>query len=150
MSAYQTIVVGTDGSETSLKAVDRAAEIARSGRDAKLVIVCAYVPTDPRDVDKAQDILGDDAYQIVGSTPAEDTLRTAADRAKASGAEAVETIAVRGEPVKSLSAAAKKHGADLLVVGNRGLNTLAGRILGSVPLAVTHRAECDVLIVHTT
>ncbi|GAA1689072.1 universal stress protein [Fodinicola feengrottensis] len=150
MSAYQTIVVGTDGSETSLKAVDRAGEIARAGKGAKLVIVCAYVPSEPRDVDRAQDVLGDDAYQIVGSTPAEDTLRTAADRAKAAGALAIETIAVRGEPVKSLSAAARKHHADLLIVGNRGLNTLAGRILGSVPLAVTHRAECDVLIVHTT
>jgi nucleotide-binding universal stress UspA family protein len=150
MSAYQTIVVGTDGSETSLKAVDRAGEIARVGRGAKLVIVCAYVPTDPREVDKAQDVLGADTYQIVGSTPAEDTLRTAADRAKAAGAEQVETLAVRGEPVRSLSAAAKKHNADLLIVGNRGLNSLAGRILGSVPLAVTHRAECDVLIVHTT
>jgi nucleotide-binding universal stress UspA family protein len=34
-------------------------------------------------------------------------------------------------------------------VGNRGLNTLAGRILGSVPADVSRRAACDVLIVHT-
>jgi nucleotide-binding universal stress UspA family protein len=43
----------------------------------------------------------------------------------------------------------EEHQADLMVVGNRGLNTLAGRLLGSVPAAVTHRARCDVLIVHT-
>jgi len=36
------------------------------------------------------------------------------------------------------------------VVGNRGLNSLAGRILGSVPANLSHRAPCDVLIVHTT
>ncbi|WP_163511350.1 universal stress protein [Fodinicola acaciae] len=150
MSGYQTIVVGTDGSETSLKAVDRAGQIARVGSATKLVIVCAYVPAEPRDVDRAQDILGEDAYQVVGSTPAEDTLRTAADRAKAAGAGNIETVAVRGEPVRVLMSASKKHRAELLVVGNRGLNTLAGRILGSVPSAVTHRAECDVLVVHTT
>ena len=39
---------------------------------------------------------------------------------------------------------------DLLVVGNRGLNSLAGRLLGSVPANITHKAACDVLIVHTT
>jgi nucleotide-binding universal stress UspA family protein len=150
MSAYQTIVVGTDGSETSLKAVDRAGELARVGRDTKLVIICAYVPAEQRDIEKAQDVLGADAYQVVGSTPAEDTLRTAADRAKAAGAQTIETIAVRGEPVRSLMGAAKKYDAQLLVVGNRGLNTLTGRILGSVPSAVTHRADCDVLVVHTT
>ena len=34
--------------------------------------------------------------------------------------------------------------------GNRGLNSLAGRLLGSVPANISHRAACDVLIVHTT
>jgi nucleotide-binding universal stress UspA family protein len=36
------------------------------------------------------------------------------------------------------------------VVGNRGLNTLAGRILGSVPSEVARKSGVDVLIVHTT
>ena len=41
------------------------------------------------------------------------------------------------------------HSADLLVVGNRGLNTLTGRLLGSVPSGTARKATCDVLIVHT-
>ena len=97
----------------------------------------------------AEDVLGDDAYQVVGSSPAEETLRTATERAAAQGARAVERLAVEGEPVKSLLGAIDEHRADLLVVGNRGLNTLAGRLLGSVPADVTRRAPCDVLIVHT-
>ena len=40
--------------------------------------------------------------------------------------------------------------ADLLVVGNRGLNSIAGRLLGSVPADVARKSACDVLIVHTT
>ncbi|PWD40958.1 universal stress protein, partial [Gordonia paraffinivorans] len=40
--------------------------------------------------------------------------------------------------------------ADLLVVGNRGLNSIAGRLLGSVPADVARKSSCDVLIVHTT
>jgi nucleotide-binding universal stress UspA family protein len=40
--------------------------------------------------------------------------------------------------------------ADLVVIGNVGLNTLTGRILGSVPQKVARRAGVDVLIAHTS
>jgi len=60
------------------------------------------------------------------------------------------TRAVDGPPVDVLRDAVREHGADLLVVGNRGLNTLSGRLLGSVPSDVARRAGVDVLIVHTT
>lgn len=149
MVAYKTIVVGTDGSRSSYAAVDRAAAVAASC-DATLVIACAYFPTRQEDVDKAQDVLGDEAYQVVGSAPAEDTLHTAHDRAIAQGAKQVQTVPVQGEPVATLLKVLKEHSADLLVVGNRGLNTLAGRILGSVPSEVARKSDSDVLIVHTT
>jgi nucleotide-binding universal stress UspA family protein len=45
---------------------------------------------------------------------------------------------------------AEEVGADLLVVGNVGLSTIAGRLLGSVPANVSRRAKVDVLIVHTS
>ena len=148
MGAYQTVLVGTDGSDSSYRAVDRAAEIARD-TTARLVIVCAYEPATPAEVAAAGDMLKDEAFSVAGSAPAEETLRTAAERAAARGAGKIERVAVAGEPVKSLVSALEEHQADLLVVGNRGLNTLAGRLLGSVPAAVSRRSPCDVLIVHT-
>ena len=148
MGAYQTVLVGTDGSGSSYRAVDRAADIARDGA-ARLVIVCAYHPASQREVALAEDVLGDEAYAVAGSSPAEETLRTAAERAAARGAGEIEREAVEGEPVRSLLAMVDKYQAGLLVVGNRGLNTLAGRLLGSVPADVSRRAPCDVLIVHT-
>jgi nucleotide-binding universal stress UspA family protein len=148
MGTYQTVVVGTDGSDSSYRAVERAAEVAHAST-AKLVIVCAYAPATRREVAAAEDVLGDEGYQVVGSAPADETLRTAAERAAAHGAGAVERVAIEGEPVKSLISALGEYRADLLVVGNRGLNTLAGRLLGSVPADVSRRAPCDVLIVHT-
>ena len=54
-----------------------------------------------------------------------------------------------GAPVTSLVEAAESAKADLLVVGSRGLNTLKGRLLGSVPSDVSRRADCDVLVVRT-
>ncbi|HJQ42811.1 MAG TPA: universal stress protein [Jatrophihabitantaceae bacterium] len=149
MGAYTVVVVGTDGSETSYRAVDRAAELARDA-GAKLVIGCAYEPTPERDTARAQDILGSEAYQVVGSAPAEDTVSRARDRAVAVGAPDIETVVVQGRPSETLREIAVEHKADLLVVGNRGLNTLAGRIIGSVPLDVARHASIDVLVVHTT
>ena len=148
MGTYQTVLVGTDGSDSSYRAVDRAAELARDA-GATLVIVCAYHAAGEREVAAAADELGADAYQVVGSTPAEESLRTAAERAAKAGATDIQTSAISGEPVKSLIGAIERHKADVIVVGNRGLNTLAGRLLGSVPSDVSRHARCDVLIVHT-
>ncbi|MEU8246510.1 universal stress protein [Nonomuraea sp. NPDC048916] len=87
---------------------------------------------------------------VNGSTPAGDALRVAREHAAAAGATDVVLAAEQGDPVDVLISLAGRHHTDLLVVGNRGLNSLAGRLLGSVPSAVTHRAACDVLIAHTT
>jgi nucleotide-binding universal stress UspA family protein len=150
MTAYKTIVVGTDGSATSLAAVDRATRIAGDS-GASLIIACAYYPQDSKSVAVEQDALGaEDAYQVVGSAPAEDTLQTARDRATRNGAGRIDTRAVQGKPGATLKAVVDEVGADLLVVGNVGLNTLAGRILGSVPLDVLRHAGIDVLVVHTS
>lgn len=132
MAVYQTILVGTDGSDSSFRAVERAAEVAHESA-AKLVIVCAY----------------GDQYKLLGPGPSEKTLRTASERAAAHGASDIEQVVIEGEPVKSLISALGDHNADLLVVGNKGLNRMAGRLLGSVPADVSRRAPCDVLIVHT-
>lgn len=149
MPAYRSIVVGTDGSETSLSAVERAAEVAADS-DAELVIVCAYTPASRHDTAGAEDVLKDEAYLVVGWTPAEETLRTAEERAAAAGARKIRTSAVDGNPVDVLRAAVESASAGLLVVGNKGLNTLSGRILGSVPSDVARRSGVDVLIVHTS
>lgn len=146
MSAYQTVVVGTDGSDSSLRAVDRAGEIA--GADAKLIIATAYLPQpeDPR----AADVLKDESYKVSGTAPIYAILRDARDRAKAAGAHNIEERSIVGAPVDALVELASEVKADLLVVGNVGLSTIAGRLLGSVPANVARRANSDVLIVHTT
>jgi nucleotide-binding universal stress UspA family protein len=149
MTAYRTIVVGTDGSSTSLAAVERAATVAADS-SAELLIVCAYTPASRDDTAAAEDALKDEAYLVVGWTPAEETLRTAEERAAKAGASKVRTIAEDGAPVDVLRKAVADNHADLLVVGNKGLNTLSGRILGSVPSDVARRSGVDVLIVHTT
>src|ERR1700694_5794446 len=147
MSAYRTVVVGTDGSDSSLRAVGRAGEIA-SGANAKVIVATAYFPhsEDPR----GADVLKEEGYKLSGNAPIYAILREARDRAKAAGAKDVEERSIVGAPVDALVDLAEEVGADLLVVGNVGLSAITGRLLGSVPATVSRRAKTDVLIVHTT
>lgn len=148
MSAYRTIVVGTDGSESSYRAVEKAASLAKDA-EATLVIACAYYPADPKDTARAADVLGDEAYQVTGSAPTYEILRTAREKAHAVGAKNVVERPIVGAPVESLLTLVEEVDADLIVIGNRGLNTLTGRLLGSVPSDVARKSTTDVLVVHT-
>lgn len=149
MTSYQTVVVGTDGSESSLRAVDRAAKIAADS-NAKLIIATGYFPQ--KDDGRAADILGAEGYKVSGNAPVYAILHDARDRAKAAGAKTIEDRPIEGAPVHALVDLAEEVGADLLVVGNVGLDArsaIIGRVF-SVPGAVATRAKIDVMIVRTS
>jgi nucleotide-binding universal stress UspA family protein len=149
MTPYRTVVVGTDGSESSLRAVDRAGEIA-SESNAKLIIATGYFRQ--KEDSRAADVLGDEAYKVQGNAPIYAVLRDARDRAKAAGAKNIEERPIQDAPVHALVDLAEQVGADLLVVGNVGLNArsaIIGRVF-SVPGGVATSAKVDVLIVHTS
>ena len=146
MSAYRTVVVGTDGSDSSLRAVEKAGSIV--GAEAKLIVATAYLPSN--DDQRAADALKEESYKVSGTAPIYAILQDAKERARAAGAKNVEERPIVGAPVDALVKLAEDEKADLLVVGNVGLSTIAGRLLGSVPANVSRRATVDVLIVHTT
>lgn len=144
MSEYTKIVVGTDGSKSSLLAVERAARIA-AAFDATLIIGCAYY----ENKEDASKTLRQDSVTVLGDDPARANLATAAEHAEKLGATKIETTVRPGTPVEALMAIVNDNKADLLVVGNRGINSLTGRLLGSVPADVARQSDCDVMIVHT-
>ena len=77
---------------------------------------------------------------------AEGHLREAREEARAEAREVqIETIAVEGQPAKVLVEVTK--GADLLVVGSRGLGGFRELLLGSVSQQCTQHATCPVVIV---
>jgi nucleotide-binding universal stress UspA family protein len=59
----------------------------------------------------------------------------------------VTTVASQGNPADVIVKHASEQGADVIVVGNKGMHR---RILGSVPNSVAHHADCSVIIVKTT
>ncbi|MGV0340799.1 universal stress protein [Corynebacterium mastitidis] len=141
---YQKIVVGTDGSKSSMLAVERAAKIT-AAFDATLIIGCAYY----ENKEEASQTLRQDSVTILGDDPAQKNLDAAAQFARETGAKNVETAIRRGTPVQALMEIVNENHADLLIVGNRGINSLTGRLLGSVPADVARQSDCDVMIVHT-
>src|SRR5215475_11161234 len=149
MSAYQTLVVGTDGSDTSLRAVDHAAAFAGEN-NAKLIIAMAHLsyvdkggwgrPARPDGVidGRAEVALGGEGdYKMHGRAAIYAILREARDRATVAGAKSIEALPILegrvGGAAKALSRLAEEVEADLLVVGNVGLGTRSEKWLGSVP-----------------
>ncbi|APT92603.1 stress protein [Corynebacterium phocae] len=144
MSDYSTIVVGTDGSKSSLLAVERAAKIA-AVFDATLVIGVAFY----EDKEQASQTLRQESVTVLGDETARENLESGKAHAEKFGATKVETTVRSGTPVQALMGIVNDFDADLLVVGNRGINSLTGRLLGSVPADVARQSDCDVMIVHT-
>lgn len=142
----QTVAVGTDGSETANKAVDFAFDLAEKF-GAKVVICSSYKPVSEDRVRQAQKDAPEDIQWSINPTQEVDSnLGAAADRAKGRGLQTV-TEAREGDPADVLCDIAEAHDADLLVVGNKGMQR---RVLGSVPNSVSHKAPCSVVIVKTT
>jgi len=146
---FASIVVGTDGSQTAQEAVRQAADLAaRVG--ARLEIVSAYEPvSSARLREEAQQIPADLQWIVNPREDVDATLRAAAAIAKEAGVES-ETYARQGDPADAILDVAEERGADLIVVGNKGMTGAKRFLLGSVPNKVSHHAPCSVLIIRTT
>jgi len=146
---FNRIVVGTDGSETAGEAVRQAVDLAKLA-GAQLSIVSAYAPVPKRRLQSEQEGVPADVQYEIG--PREDVnlvLDAAAANAKNEGLE-VQTHPVEGDPAEALLNVAEETGADLIVVGNKGMTGARRFLLGSVPNNVSHHAPCSVLVVRTT
>ena len=146
---FGSIVVGTDGSPTASEAVRQAAELARQV-EAKLYLVSAYEPVpEGRLRDERQQVPEDLQWLVNPREDVESTLAGGADELADSGVR-VETVAREGDPADAILDVAEETGADLIVVGNKGMTGAKRFLLGSVPNKVSHHAPCSVLIIRTT
>jgi len=146
---FSSIVVGTDGSETANEALARAVELA-ARHGARLQIVSAYEPVpEARLREEAQQLAADLQWAMNPREDVDATLREAAEAARAGGVDAA-TYARRGDPAEAILDVAEEQGADLIVVGNKGMTGARRFLLGSVPNRVSHHAPCSVLIIRTT
>jgi nucleotide-binding universal stress UspA family protein len=146
---FRSIVVGTDGSETASRAVEAAVELAQlSG--ATLELVSAYEPVSGQRLrEEARQVPPDLQWIINRRADVDATLQQAAERARDAGV-AAQTYAREGDPADAILDVAEELGADLIVVGNKGMTGAKRFLLGSVPNKVSHHAPCAVMIIRTT
>ena len=146
ITVYDRVVVGSDGTPTSLYAVDRAAEVAQAAQ-ARLVVVTAYREGD---AGTASSPVEGSHRDIYGAEAARQALEKSVTGLTKERARYIEQRLVAGDPAQALLDAVGSNPANLIVVGNRGLGASQGHLLGSVPAGVVKSAVCDVLVVQTS
>ena len=146
MHTYKSIAVGTDGSPTSLVAVHAAASLARV-YDAKLTVICAHYTASGSMLNATNAELS--KIDIVTESGAEDILRRAKAIAVEEQAPEINLVSSGGQPANVLLESVKEYSVDLLVVGNKGMRSLAGRVFGNIPGSVAKKAPVDVMLVDT-
>ena len=137
------LMVGVDGSDGSLAAVDEAIELAH-GLEATLTFV--YVRRPP------SSLLGDLYYQRAISADlgrAKQAVDAAVATATAAGIEADAEI-LEGDPADEIVSLADNRDAALIVVGSRGHGALAGALLGSVSSSIAQHASRPVVVTKQT
>src|SRR5437763_12459144 len=150
---YKSIVVGIDGSGTARAAMLKAADLAKlTGARVHIVTASAkgYLAEMVAIEPMAAGII--EALRTAESeveSASEKMLARAAEEVGSRGVE-VETHIVDSPPADAIVDVAQSVGADLIVVGNKGMRGSKRYVLGSVPNSVAHHAPCDVTIVSTT
>jgi maltose/moltooligosaccharide transporter len=146
ITAYDRVIVGSDGSPSAMHAVRRAHEIAAAG-EASVVVVTAYDPGEPPE----QVNLVGGRQRLYGKEAARDAMHRTVAELTSDRVRAVEQDIVAGEPVEALLRVAHRSpGNSLIVVGNRGLGAHEGEVLGSVPREIVKNADCDVVVIQTS
>ena len=133
------MVVGYDGSDNARAAVDQAAALA--GPRGKVYVVHSYSPpADWLGFPNYQRVLDD--HRARGEAVLDALVMTDDPLLETE----FETELLDSPPADALMSVAGTRGADLIVVGSRGLGRLRAT-LGSVSHDVLHRADCPVLVV---
>ena len=145
------ILIATDGSDFSRRALDKACELATGRNDIHLRVVCVYEPQVPMAAETFAlsaeyfDKLGNLARERAGTVAREDAeyLET---RFPGGGVE-IDYAVELGRPAQMIVEVATAWGADLIIVGSHGHGFWGRLALGSVSDAVLHHAPCSVLAV---
>ena len=143
---FKKIVVGTDGSSTASEAVRVASELSALC-NAEVHIVSAYKKVPLRKLQQQRaSTPAEFVWDIHDRADVDLILARATKTAEAAGATSV-AHAADTEPVEAIIKVANQEDADLIVVGNKGMEH---RLLKSIPDSVAHKAHRAVLIVATT
>ncbi|MCG2883661.1 MAG: universal stress protein [Sulfolobales archaeon] len=140
---FKRIVAAYDGSDQAIKALNTAIELAKAFNskldvvevvDTAALLGMGFAPI-PSDV----------IAQIYSK--AQNDVEQAKKKAQEAGVKDVTSQVLEGDPATSIIEYALKNGADLIVMGSRGLSTFKRLVLGSVSSKVVQESRIPVLVV---
>jgi nucleotide-binding universal stress UspA family protein len=146
---FQSIVVGTDGSDTASQAVRQAVELARD-LGASVELVSAYEPVPAQRLAEERRSAPEDLQWTISPREDVDTTLEAAAQVARDASVPVNIYPREGDPADAILDVAEEQKADLIIVGNKGMTGAKRFLLGSVPNKISHHAPCSVLIIRTT
>jgi nucleotide-binding universal stress UspA family protein len=131
------ILVAYDGSESAQRALEQAAELASNGATVSVISVAEPLPQFGR------------AGAMMVPEEDEERRHELADAKATLGTKGIEAAIVerKGDPATMIVDEAEQEGADMIVMGTRGLNTTERWLMGSVSSRVVQHAPCNVLVV---
>jgi nucleotide-binding universal stress UspA family protein len=139
------VLVATDGSPLSERAVKTAAELARNV-GAKLTAVTVAAPYPYSALGESSAIAGAD-YQATVGAEASARLARASEIARSVGAECATSLQEAADVFRGILAAAEQTGAGLIVMASHGRQGLTAVVLGSEAQRLLAHTELPVLIV---
>ncbi len=147
MKAYKNIIVSTDGSVNSKRALEHAIVLASSLGASITLVYVANIVSVISNFDQIPNASGYVTEQVALDME-EEGKGVLDDFAKEvpEGID-VKTVFEVGSPGPAVLSVAKKYKADLIVMGSRGLGPLKGLFMGSVSSYVVTHSGCPVLIV---
>ncbi|MFM9109173.1 MAG: universal stress protein [Prochlorococcaceae cyanobacterium] len=141
------LLVATDGSEGSNRAVQQAAELAQ-GLGARLSVLHVILPA-PLPLTGMGDQLDARTLEALGQAARAESERILSAAIAAAAGIAAERLQQSGErPHTAILAAAAERGCDLIVMASHGRRGVVGWLLGSETQRVLAQAPCPVLVVH--
>jgi len=148
--SYRHILVATDGSESSMKGVERAIELA-SATGAKLTAVHVSEPYPTFDIATSMGFFLDEAvvarYYETAEKLAGEILSKVKNRAKDLGVEIDTRYVQKSKPAEGIITIADREKCDLIVLASKGLTGIERLVMGSCANSVANRSKASVLIV---
>lgn len=141
-------LLATDGSESALRAANYLRQLAAGLNSCEIVVLNVVRPL-------TSWLVPSETGMLVSGELMAQMLETAREDGKGTVSRVVEIfegcnvrgLLAEGDPASEIARVAVDEGADMIVMGSRGMNALQGLVLGSVTTRVLHLSQKPVLVV---
>lgn len=144
---FKTVVVGTDGSEHAMKALQIAVDFAKADPEMNVHVVTAFHPLSPGQIKDLRSQLPEEFHSLLNADFGADSILQQARATFSQAGLSAKFLELNGDATDAILDTARDADADLIIVGSRGENVARRAMHGSVSTKLVHHADCTVIVV---